>query len=128
MSFSLIANNGLPSSWAKQRMGLTLLLLSLLLSPRPAFAQMGWETFIPPEFAFRDNIHQKITLPKQLNINESSLTQLQILPGINEEIALKMMRGRPFSDVQDFYSRLPGMTKKQVDVLIEQIQPKILFK
>lgn len=118
------------SSFQQPVKSVALIAITMLtaLWPHPAMALMGWDAYIPPELAFKDDIRQKVTLPKKLNINQSSLTQLQVLPGFDEEIALKVMRGRPFSDIQDFYGKLPGLSKKQIDTLIEQIQPKILFK
>lgn len=105
-----------------------LLLFAMQIGHGAAMAETHWDPYIPPELAFSDDLRQKITLPTKLNINQSSLTQLKILPGFDEEIALKVMRGRPFVDIQDFYSKLPGLNKKQIDHLIEQVQPRILFK
>lgn len=87
-----------------------------------------WDPYIPPELAFADNLRQKVTVPRKVNINQGSLHQLKILPGFDEDIALKVMRNRPFVGIQDFYSKLPGLDKKRIDRLIEQVQPKILFK
>ncbi|WP_373531958.1 ComEA family DNA-binding protein [Vampirovibrio sp.] len=93
-----------------------------------AWAATYWEPYIPPEVAFADDLRQKIALPAKININQGGLNQLKILPGFDEDIALKVMRNRPFVDIQDFYSKLPGLDKKRIDRLIEQVQPKVLFK
>jgi hypothetical protein len=93
-----------------------------------AWAATLWDTYIPPELAYADHLRQKVTVPAKININRGSLNQLKLLPGFNEEIALKVMRNRPFEDVKDFYRKLPGLDKKQVDRLIQQVQPKLQFQ
>ncbi|MCE3235340.1 MAG: Helix-hairpin-helix motif [Vampirovibrio sp.] len=93
-----------------------------------ASANEYWETYMPPELAFADDLNQKVTVPERVNINRGSLNQLLVLPGFNEEIALKVIRHRPFEGVQDFYKKMPGLEKKNIDRLIQQIQPKVLFK
>ncbi len=93
-----------------------------------AWSATLWDTYIPPELAYADHLRQKVTVPAKININRSSLNQLKLLPGFNEEIALKVMRNRPFEGVKDFYRKLPGMDKKQVDRLIQQVQPKLQFQ
>jgi hypothetical protein len=103
-------------------------LVCLLPASGRAIAATLWDPYIPPEVAFADDLRQRVTIPAKVNINRSNLNELQVLPGFNEEIALKVMRGRPFEGVQDFYKKLPGLDKKNIDRLIEQVQPKILFK
>ncbi len=108
-------------------------ILLLLLSwaqglSHPATAATFWDTYVPPELAFQDDLRQSITLPQRINVNLDSLNQLKTLPGLNEDIALKVMRNRPYTDVQDFYRKLPGLDKKRIDRLIQQIQPKIKFQ
>lgn len=94
----------------------------------PVRAEMLWNAYIPPELAYADQLRQRVTIPKTTNINESSLNQLKVLPGFTEEIALKVMRNRPFEGIQDFYRKMPGLDKKRIDRLIEQVQPKLRFK
>lgn len=101
--------------------------LALLMAAPMAKAESLWATFIPPELAYSDDLRQKITIPTMVNINHGSLNQLMVLPGFDEEVALKIMRNRPFEGVQDFYKKMPGMSKKNIDQLIEHVQPKLLF-
>jgi DNA uptake protein ComE-like DNA-binding protein len=104
-------------------------LMGLLFFLPPALAaDDAWETYIPPELVFSDDLKQKITVPEKININLSSLNQLLALPGFDEELALKVIRNRPFIGIQDFYRKMPDLGKKNMDRLIEQIQSKILFK
>lgn len=84
--------------------------------------------YYPPEVAYADDLRQTVTVPEKVNINTSGLNELKALPGFNEELALKVMRCRPCESVQDFYKKMPGMSKKNIDLLIKQIQPKIQFK
>lgn len=107
---------------------LTGVFLMGVLDCSPAFSATYWDPYIPPEVSYGDNLRQRITIPQHININQGTLSQLKLLPGFNEDIALKVMRNRPFVDVQDFYHKLPGMDKKSIDRLIERVQPKILFK
>ncbi|WMU93348.1 photosystem II 12 kDa extrinsic protein [Microcystis phage MaAM05] len=109
-------------------MGMLLLLLPGVFWISPALAATFWDTYVPPELAFQDDLRQTIALPQRININQDSLNQLKVLPGLNEDIALKVMRNRPYTDVQDFYRKLPGLDKKRIDRLIQQIQPKIKFQ
>jgi hypothetical protein len=94
----------------------------------PAWAATFWDPYIPPEVAFADHLRQKVTIPAAININQGGLSQLKVLPGVDEDIALKVMRNRPFVDIQDFYSKLPGLDKKRIDRLIEQVKPHLIFK
>lgn len=113
---------------AKILMPLALSLFCATWLPAAAHAHALAETYMPPELAFADDLRQKVTIPEKVNINRGSLNQLLVLPGFDEEIALKVMRHRPFEDVQDFYRKMPGLEKKNIDRLIQQIQPKVLFK
>jgi DNA uptake protein ComE-like DNA-binding protein len=108
---------------------LTTALVGTLMGNLPqAWAATFWEPYIPPEVAFADNLRQKVTIPSAIHINQDGLNQLKTLPGFDEDIALKVMRNRPFETIQDFYSKLPGLDKKRIDRLIEQVQPKLIFK
>lgn len=107
--------------------GILLLLLGAYWA-NIASAATFWDTYVPPELAFQDDLRQTISLPQRINVNLDSLNQLKTLPGLNEDIALKVMRNRPYTDVQDFYRKLPGLDKKRIDRLIQQIQPKIKFQ
>lgn len=107
---------------------LAISLLATLLTPLQAGAHVYFETYMPPELAFADDLRQKVNIPEKVNINRGTLNQLLVLPGFDEEIALKVMRHRPFEGVQDFYKKMPGLEKKNIDRLIQQIQPKVLFK
>ena len=84
--------------------------------------------YFAPEMAYANDLRQTVTVPQKVNINRSSLNQLKVLPAFNEELALKVMRCRPFEGVQDFYRKMPDLGKKNIDLLIQQVQPKVLFK
>ena len=80
-----------------------------------------------PDLTYADDLRQKVTIPSQVSINHGTLNQLMVLPGFDEEIALKIMRNRPFKGLQDFYNKMPGLSRKNIDRLIQQVQPKLLF-
>ncbi len=84
--------------------------------------------YIPPEIVYADDLRQRVTLPQRLNLNRAGLNDLKTLPGFDEELALKVMRNRPFEDVQDFYRKMPEVGTPRIDRLIQQIQPKVIFK
>ncbi len=115
--------------WQKPVFSVFILSACLLASAvQPARAGLTMNPYIPPEIVYADNLRQNVKLPPQkIDINHISLNQLRILPGFDENLALKVMRSRPFEDVQDLY-KLPGLSKKEVDRLIDQLQPLIIFK
>ncbi len=86
------------------------------------------EPYAPPEIAYAHDLRQSVTVARRVNINKTGLNQLKALPGLDEELALKVMRVRPFEGVQDFYRKMPDLSKKNMDLLIQQLQPKVLFK
>lgn len=98
---------------------------ALFMPASEAFSSVN--SYIPPEILSADALGQRIQLENQLNINQISLNQLKILPGINEDLALKIMRTRPMSTIQDFY-KLPNVPPKEIQNLIQQLQPRIIFK
>lgn len=104
--------------------------LAILWLGGSAHAGLTMESYIPPEIVYADNLSQNVKLAprgQKRDINHLSLNQLRMLPGFDENLALKVLRSRPFEDVQDFY-RLPGLSKQEIDRLIDQIQPLIIFK
>ena len=102
-------------------------LMILLQGTQPVFALSAWENYIPPEIAYASDLKQKVTLPGRIDVNHAGLGELQLLPGFDEDLALKVIRLRPLASVQEFYS-LPGVNKKEIDRFIKQLEPKVLFK
>jgi hypothetical protein len=107
--------------------GLALLLCAIGFLSHGAYAEADCDSYIPPENLFAAALHQTITLPERIDINRSSLNQLKILPGFDEDLALKILRYRPFQDIQDLYRKMPRIDRKHLQRLIEQIQPHIRF-
>lgn len=93
---------------------------------RPPACHAGY--YVPPEFVYADDLRQAVTLPGRVNINQASFNQLNILPGFDADLALKVLRSRPFKDMQDFYARMPASSHKQIDVLLERLQSSIRFR
>lgn len=93
---------------------------------------MGWafslqNSYIPPEIAYAEDLKQRVSMPEKLELNTMNLGELKNLPGLSEDWALKILRNRPFADVQDFYKRMPGVSSKQLQLLIQQWQPHLKF-
>ena len=65
-------------------------------------------------------------MPRKVNVNRAGLNELQTLPGLNESLALKLMRLRPLKNVEDFYA-LPWFDQREVQLLIESLQHRIEF-
>ena len=100
----------------------------LALSTTPGWAYALQDSYIPPEVAFAQDLSQHVQLTEQFNLNTMNLGELKSIPGLSEDIALKIMRNRPFTDIQDFYRRMPAVSGKQLNLWIRQIQPRLLFK
>jgi hypothetical protein len=83
--------------------------------------------YVPPEFVYADDLRQSVTLPGRININQASFNQLNILPGFDADLALKVLRSRPFRDMHDFYLKMPASSHKQIDILLERLQNSIRF-
>ena len=104
-----------------------LLLLAICLASSSAWATSQRDSYIPPEIAFAEELQQKVKVSQQLNLNTMNLVELQTLPGFSEDLALKIIRQRPFSDFQDFYHRMPSVSNQQLKIFIQQFQSKLKF-
>ncbi|MGE0201744.1 MAG: ComEA family DNA-binding protein [Candidatus Melainabacteria bacterium] len=109
---------------------LIIVLLTLAgLSVAPARAYELRESYIPPEVAYARELAQKITVPRKVNLNQADVNELITLPGVDENIALKMIRLRtrgPMEGVKDLY-QLPWLQPRDVQRLIYQIQSHVVF-
>ena len=63
----------------------------------------------------------KVYKLEKLDINKASLEQLMALPEINEDLALKIMRKRPISNLKDL-SRLPYINMDRMELILKGIQ------
>jgi hypothetical protein len=100
--------------------------LGALLANSPSYAASFSESYIPPEIRYSDDLAQKVRIPKRVNVNQASLNELMTLPGIDENIALKMMRIRPVEGILDI-QRLPFLNQKQLNQIINGIQKRVEF-
>ena len=107
---------------------ITLLTAGLCLSGllAPATAGSFTNSYIPPEIAYANDLNQKVSVNQRVNINQASMPELMSLPGIDENMALKIMRIRPVEDVKDFY-KMPWVPRRDARLLIENIQSLIAF-
>lgn len=114
---------------ALQRSLFFLVLLGVcLFLPLPGWTYAFQDSYIPPEVAYAQDLSQTVRLHEQFNVNLMNLDELKSIPGLSEDIALKIMRSRPFADIQDFRRRMPNVSGKQLNQWIRQIQPQLQFK
>ncbi len=95
----------------------------------PTWVYGAGKPFIHPDFLYSHQLQEKHTLSSQTNINHASFEELKILPGIDDNLALKLIRLRKTQTFQsnlDLY-RLPFMEKREIDRLISQLQQYISF-
>lgn len=103
------------------------LICCFVLVPKPGFAYYCTKgNYIPPEIVHAHALHDRVVVPKAINLNTASLAELENLPGITQSIALKLMRLRPLKGLRDLY-HLPWEESKTVDRLIQSIEPVSSF-
>lgn len=104
----------------------SLIALGALMMPAASGYSLQ-DSYVPPEIAHTEALRPRVTLPSKVNINTANLNQLSVLPGFDEELALKVIRHRPMAEIRDFY-RIPGLEPKYLERLIQSFQPRIIFK
>lgn len=104
-----------------------LLLGMLLLTPVSGWAYALRESYVPPDVAYAQDLSQRVQVSDQFNLNTMNWVELKGIPGLSEDMALKIMRNRPFSDIRDFYRRMPGVSGKQLNLWVQQLQPRLRF-
>ncbi len=85
--------------------------------------------FVHPDFIYSHQLRQKYRIPAQVNLNQASLAELKTLPGVDENIALKLLRLRKNNTLkskQDLY-QLPFMETREIQQLIQKISKQITF-
>lgn len=102
--------------------------LTIATLGQPGWSASKWDSYVPPEMIYADDLKQTVTLPTKLNLNTVALNQIQILPGFDDDLALKVFRNRPYEGIQDFYRKVKGPDQKRMNRLLQQIEPKITFK
>src|SRR5690606_16130027 len=92
-----------------------------------AGASAAWERYIPPEVLHARQLGQTVSLPATIDINHASLNQLKIIPGFDENLALKIIRVRPLAGVEDIID-LPGVSPHDMERILQHIQSRLEFK
>jgi DNA uptake protein ComE-like DNA-binding protein len=105
---------------------LTTALFLTLLSQVTIWAGSFQASYMPPEIVYASDLRQRLILPPKININKADLNTLLTLPGMTENIALKLLRIRPLSGFQDLH-QLPWLKPNQIDVLIQSLQNRVEF-
>jgi DNA uptake protein ComE-like DNA-binding protein len=99
--------------------------LFLLLQPA-AHAYSLMQNYIPPEVLHGRHLKHRVAIPDKVNINRAELSELQTLPGLDEALALKIIRLRPFSGLQDL-RRIPMLSPPALNRLMDRYRDKITF-
>jgi len=109
---------------------LLLLLIAVLTLNVVSTAQAGVAPNgnpISAEAQYSDDLSQNITLQPRININRATVHQLQLLPGFDSDIALKVIRTRPFMDMNDFYQKMPTACHKRLGYMRNRLQYVVSF-
>jgi competence protein ComEA len=98
-----------------------------MLAAVSGFIQPGWgwsfrQPYLPPELEHASALSHRVAAPGPVSLNQASLAELMTLPGVTQSVGLKLIRIRPLQGWQDLY-RLPWLEQKQIQRLIEKIQP-----
>lgn len=121
----------MSSLYKHNRLSLLVLAGLLVLAPLaalqpPGFAASYAEPAIPPEVVYAHDLRQRITVPQRVNVNKASLNDLLTLPGMDENMALKLLRMRPIQTKEDFL-QMPFVSPRNVQLLLQRIDGKIEF-
>lgn len=81
---------------------------------------------MPPEVAYAHHLKERVRMPGQVDLNRASLEELKTLPGVDENIALKLIRLRPLQNLTDL-QRLPCVPENAVRRLTETLQTLVSF-
>ncbi len=85
--------------------------------------------YIHPEIFHARQLRKKIVMPGAVNLNYAGLSELKTLPGVNQSVALKILRLRSnqsISSMNDLYN-LSGIQPQQLSQLINAIDGKVSF-
>lgn len=91
-----------------------------LASPRP---------YVHPDYVFSHQLKQRYRVPNRVNVNRATLAELKNLPGMDESLALKLIRLRKsfhLTNLTDFY-RLPLVDRREIEVLVDRLRHRIDF-
>jgi hypothetical protein len=118
--------NASPSSWFLfSKRGLFLLLLACVsflqsLNSTCAYEQTQKQFPVGLEAYGTFNQHHQLPIPTPININQADVNQLLLLPYMNLNLALKIIKGRPFNTITDL-NRLQaqGVPPRQLALLLD---------
>lgn len=107
-----------------------ILILAMLLVPvlinSPVAAASYSSSYVSPEVVYADQLSQKIPVPRKVNLNRASLNELVTLPGVDQNIAFKLIRIRPVENIQDLY-KMQWVDKRNIKTLIDTLQQRVEF-
>jgi hypothetical protein len=103
--------------------------LSVLFACWPAHAYEFANAYYP--INLEQVIHKRSlyhTAPSKLNLNEADLNQLLLLPEMTPNVALKLMRLRPFTDYTALQQLEGQVPKGQLVKLISTLERRTVLK
>lgn len=84
--------------------------------PEPVLGELDSSTPSPSEFISGTQEEAPIKPPSPVNVNEASLEELRRIPDMRENVALAIIRMRPFEKLEDL-TRVPGIKEKRLELL-----------
>ncbi|MEB3288185.1 MAG: helix-hairpin-helix domain-containing protein [Vampirovibrionales bacterium] len=100
--------------------------LQAALLPQAAMAYSYSENYFDPQVQYHRDLSQKVRVNKKINLNKASLNELKTLPGVDDNLALKLMRMRPIEGIRDF-NRMQWVNPKEVQQLIQNLNGRVSF-
>ncbi len=106
-------------------LGVTLMLGSFWM---PVMARDLHPDWAPPEVIYSEDLKYTFTLHRNLNINRAGFNELLSLPGFDEDLALKVLRCRPFKNMHELQRKLPpSIDRGRLSRIITRIAAEIAF-
>jgi len=86
-------------------------------------------TYIHPDVFHARLLQRKVQMFDGVNLNYASINELQTLPGVNESVALKIMRLRSQQTLQSLadLNSLAGIEPRQIAQLMVLLDGKVSF-
>lgn len=106
-----------------------ILVLTMVISSsfhQNAYCMSSQNSYIAPEVLHSDFLSHRVHVNRKININKASMQELMTLPGVNEDIALKIMRVRPVEDIKDL-KEIRYLSPKQIQTLIDAFTNRVAY-
>ncbi|MEM0951439.1 MAG: hypothetical protein AAGI66_04750 [Cyanobacteria bacterium P01_H01_bin.74] len=94
------------------------ILLTFIANSGTSFAAVLYRPYIHPDALKQSELTEKIEIERPVDINVASLAELMTLPAFDASLALKLMRSRPVSSLEDLYRKMPVLDSPVFDSMI----------